>query len=75
MSGFEKSQVKFVQGSGFERYFKSNDLPSQIFYFPIFFKFCYVVLKFFVGNFPIDQNNVIKLFLFCTKIFCKIQKV
>jgi hypothetical protein len=25
---------------------KSNDLPSQHFYFPIFFIFCYVVLQF-----------------------------
>ena len=33
---------------------KSNDLPSQNFYFPIFFKFLYVVFKFSIGNLSID---------------------
>ena len=63
-----------VQVSGFEKSFKSNDLPSRFFYFPIFFKFYYVVLRFFIGNFPINQNNVLKLFLFHTKIFVKYEK-
>jgi len=67
---------EFVQRSEFEKSSKSNDLHSHIFYFPIFFNFCYVVLKFSIGNISTDQNNVIQLFLiledntyFCNKIF------
>ena len=53
----------FMQGSEFEKSSKSNGLPSQICIFLFFWKFCYALLKFSIGNPSIDQNKIIKLVL------------
>lgn len=35
----------------------SNNIPLQNYSFPIYFKFCYVILIFSIGIISIDQND------------------